>query len=276
MTRIDLLGEDEGTSGLYLVELKVSQATERQGFTELLGYANHFCTLFPLLNENQLNSIFITPMKGRIVRDAYTQELIVNRKNVLSLVPEDYNYKDNNGNQVSGVRLKVHYPDDTYFQYYENTLFSDSSFCTLVCSFPDLPDWIDSNEVNNSPNSYTKDAFSQITSHLAERLESKGYSAMVFGRQRWQEIYNGMGFEYNNSIIINAINPYKASQLDVTTYGLDRNRNIVEVDGGWTGISDNPVEHEESVIYACKEMGRINLLISHPFTSKYRAVITIF
>ena len=44
-TRIDLFGNSE-CIGLTIIELKKSKQTERQAFTELLAYANHFCSIF--------------------------------------------------------------------------------------------------------------------------------------------------------------------------------------------------------------------------------------
>src|SRR5690606_34183659 len=61
-TRIDLLGSIADSGDLVIIELKKSDQTERQAFNELLGYANHFCTLFPPLSESSLQSILIAPM----------------------------------------------------------------------------------------------------------------------------------------------------------------------------------------------------------------------
>ena len=45
ITRIDLFGMSED-GGITIIELKKSKQTERQAFTELLAYANHFCSIF--------------------------------------------------------------------------------------------------------------------------------------------------------------------------------------------------------------------------------------
>ena len=63
-TRVDLLGNSE-ISGLTIIELKKSKQTERQAFTELLAYANHFCSIFPGLKESTLTSILVAPMETR-------------------------------------------------------------------------------------------------------------------------------------------------------------------------------------------------------------------
>ena len=90
-TRIDLLGHLEGYGDLVIIKLTNSDQTERQSFTELLAYANHFCTLFPSLSETSFMSVLIAPMQGRgvrDVRDSLAQELIVNGKNTLGLIPK--------------------------------------------------------------------------------------------------------------------------------------------------------------------------------------------
>jgi len=91
-TRIDLLGNSE-CIGLAIIELKKSKQTERQAFTELLAYANHFCSIFPGLTEHAINSILIAPMETRTVRDAFVQEVLGNNKSAAALIPSDENGK---------------------------------------------------------------------------------------------------------------------------------------------------------------------------------------
>ena len=99
-TRIDLLGSSEGT-GLTIIELKKSKQTERQAFTELLAYANYFSVLFPGLGEHGILSVLVAQMESRTVRDAYFQELVTNRKNVVALLPKI---------DADNFSLEVYYP----------------------------------------------------------------------------------------------------------------------------------------------------------------------
>ena len=87
-TRVDLLGHLEEDGDLVIIELKKSYQTERQAFNQLLAYASHFCTLFPLLTESSFTLILIAPMEERGVRDAFAQELIINEKNIIAFQPE--------------------------------------------------------------------------------------------------------------------------------------------------------------------------------------------
>src|SRR5690606_9540093 len=149
-TRIDLLGSIADSGDLVIIELKKSDQTERQAFTELLAYANHFCTLFPPLSESSLQSILVAPMEGRGVRDALAQELIINDKNVVALIP---NIK---GDDVS---LTPYYPSDLYYHWIENSILADSSITVVTASFPLIEGWIDAGEEGGSPPIYTQQAF---------------------------------------------------------------------------------------------------------------------
>lgn len=136
-TRIDLLGSIADSGDLVIIELKKSDQTERQAFTELLGYANHFCTLFPPLSESSLQSILIAPMEGRGVRDALAQELIINDKNILAFIPKIDGEK---------ITLEAYYPSDLYYRWVENNVLDDSSMTVVTASFPLIDGWIDAGE----------------------------------------------------------------------------------------------------------------------------------
>ncbi len=132
-TRVDLFGNSEST-GLTIIELKKSKQTERQAFTELLAYANHFCSIFPGLKESSITSVLVAPMETRTVRDSYVQELVTNNKNAVALIPKEENGK---------ITLSVYYPDSSYCQWLENNLLDDRSMLTVAISFPVLDGWID-------------------------------------------------------------------------------------------------------------------------------------
>ena len=125
-TRIDLLGSS-GRTSLTIIELKKSKQTERQAFTELLAYANHFSVLFPGLGEHSILSILVAQMESRTVRDAYFQELVTNRKNVVALIPKVAD---------DDFSLEVYYPDEQYYKWIENNILDDHAFVAIVASFP--------------------------------------------------------------------------------------------------------------------------------------------
>jgi hypothetical protein len=204
-TRVDLFGESE-SAGLTIIELKKSKQTERQAFTELLAYANHFCSIFPGLQETTITTILVAPMQTRTVRDAYVQELIVNNKNVISLVPS----LDN-----ENISLSVYYPDETYYQRYENNLFDDRSMSTVAISFPIIEGWIDSDIKNrdNGMPEYSKAALNTISNSISHKLDSLGIHALVYASQKLGEI--GQIFPYPNTVFIVATNPFSSFRASV-------------------------------------------------------------
>lgn len=219
-TRIDLFGNSE-TNGLTIIELKKSKQTERQAYTELLAYANHFCSIFPGLTESAINSILIAPMETRTVRDAFVQELIGNNKSVAALVPKQHNCK---------ISLNVYYPDPSYYQWFENKLLDDRSMLTVAIAFPLIDGWIDSDKSSEGGEipGYSKAALNTISSTISHRLEAEGFHSLVYASQKWGEIASQL--PYPNAIYVVFLNPYsslRTSVKDKEVYG-DSNQGRLE------------------------------------------------
>lgn len=197
-TRIDLYGNSEA-NGITIIELKKSKQTERQAFTELLGYANHFCSIFPGATETAFNPILIAPMENRIVRDAYVQELLANNKNILAFVPSI------EGDEIS---LSVYYPDDSYYKWFENNLLDDASMSVVAISFPIIEGWIDTDcdETEGRIPDHSKSALNTISNTISHRLESENIHSFVYASQKWGEIADI--FPYPNTIFVVGINPF--------------------------------------------------------------------
>lgn len=204
-TRIDLLGSSD-TSGLTIIELKKSSQTERQAFTELLAYSNHFCNIFPGLNETNITSIRIAPLASRTIKDAYMQEILLNKKNILALIPEFAQNK---------IILKVYYPDDQYYKWFENNLFNDDSMTTVALSFPYIEGFIDSdiNSTDKSLPDYSKSALNEISEYISKKFESLAINSMVYASQVWGELSNL--FPYPNTIYVVAINPFSSFRTTI-------------------------------------------------------------
>lgn len=220
-TRIDLLGNSE-CIGLSIIELKKSKQTERQAFTELLAYANHFCSTFPGLTEQAINTILIAPMETRTVRDAFVQEVLGNNKFSAALIPSD-----ENGN----IKLTVYYPDESYYQWFENNLLDDRSMYTVAIAFQELKGWIDTDKNNNQkiPN-HSKEALNTISNSISHRLEAEGFHSLVYATQQWGEI--GQIFPYPNVIYAVFINPFasfKNSCHEEQVYGETRDGRVSEI-----------------------------------------------
>lgn len=230
-TRVDLLGSIADSGDLVIIELKKSDQTERQAFTELLGYANHFCTLFPPLSESSLQTILIAPMEGRGVRDALAQELIINDKNTLAFIPKIDGEK---------IRLKAYYPSDLYYRWVENNILADSSMTVVTASFPLIDGWIDAGEPGGAPPHYTQEAFKTMTSLIAQRLEADGLHGLVYARQYWAEACPA--FPYPNTLVlcvVNPFNPLRASSSDGTVFGASDQSRLDAVQAIVDQVADN-------------------------------------
>ncbi len=204
-TRIDLLGKIEEYGDLVIIELKKSKQTERQSFTELLAYANHFCTLFPSLSETSFMSVLVAPMEGRGVRDALAQELIGNDKNILGLIPDF---------QGGTVSLEPFYPSDLYYRWIENSIIGDQAFTVVTAAFPLIDGWIDAGPCGSSlPPEYTQKAFNIMTSLIAQKVEALGLHGFVYARQYWTETCPA--FQNPNTIILCLLNPFSTFRADM-------------------------------------------------------------
>lgn len=235
-TRIDLFGHSE-TNGLTIIELKKSNQTERQAYTELLAYANHFSSIFPGLTEQAINSILVAPMETRTVRDAFVQELLGNNKNAIALIPH------RQGNKFT---LSVYYPDESYFKWFENNLFDDRSMIALSISFPDIAGWIDSDRGNKDGSipCYSKDALNTIANKISHKLEAEGFHCLTYSSQKWGEI--GQLLPYPNSIFVVAVNPFAGfrTTIDKTdVYGECEEGRILEVQSIYNQLVDEYKEH---------------------------------
>lgn len=198
-TRIDLVAMTLD-NGPAIVELKKSTQTEREAFTELLAYSNYFCSLFPGATEStSVVSILIAPMETRIVQDAYFQELMLNNKNIIALIPEA-------NEDETTFKFKVYYPPDNCYITFSNSMFHDDSIRVATLAFELVDGWIDAYEGEDGDNLYVKDAFDAISSNIALELESHGYHAFVYGSQRWKEHHPI--FQLPNVIYVVALNPF--------------------------------------------------------------------
>ena len=196
-TRIDLFGNSESI-GLTIIELKKSKQTERQALTELLAYANHFCSIFPGLTENAINTILIAPMETRTVRDAFVQEILGNNKTTVALIPSDDGGK---------IKLSIYYPNESYYQWFENNLLDDRAMYTVAIEFQVIEGWIDidKDNVQKIP-SHTKHALNTISNAISHRLEADGFHSIVYSTQQWGEI--AQQFPNPNVIYAVFINPF--------------------------------------------------------------------
>ena len=85
--RTDFLGNRPGGNGIIVVELKKSDQTARQAFTELPAYGSFLRTLFTPSSKNDIMYLLISPMGERIVEQAAINQLVCDNNNVCVLEP---------------------------------------------------------------------------------------------------------------------------------------------------------------------------------------------
>lgn len=234
-TRIDLFGNSE-CIGLTIIELKKSKQTERQAYTELLAYANHFCSIYPGLTERAINSILIAPMATRTVRDAFVQEILGNNKSSAALIPSDDNGE---------IRLTIYYPDESYYQWFENNLLDDRSMYTVAVEFPEIEGWIDTDKNNDQKiPDWSKAALNTISNSISHRLEAEGLHSIVYATQQWGEI--GQQFPNPNVIYAVVLNPFasfRSSSLDDEVYGDTKEGRVSEIQAIYDQIDESEREY---------------------------------
>lgn len=203
--RADLLGQSiDGKYPLTVIELKRSNQTARQAFTELLAYNNYFCRKYPPLDQKQVLSVLVSPAEKRTILDAYIQELLFNDNPILLLEPEDPNFEISH-------KLKIVYPSEDIYKIFDNALFHDDMFTSIAFSLPNIDGWLDCNETEaKRSNQYTQDAINTISNSIALELEKNHIHAIVYGTSSWKEI--GDIFPYPHTIVVTAINPFRLNR----------------------------------------------------------------
>lgn len=231
-TRVDLLGNSEST-GLTIIELKKSNQTERQAFTELLAYSNYFGSLFPGLKESAVTSVLVAPMEGRTVKDAFVQELVSNEKNIIALIPHE---------DAGKFTLEVFYPGEEYYRAFERNILNDSSMICVALSFPMIKGWIDPDGGRDGslPPDYTLDALNVISNSIAQRLEAEGFHALIYASQKWGEV--ATLFPNPNTIFVAAMNPfcsYRTSVQEGVVYGRSDEGRLAQVQAIYDQLTDD-------------------------------------
>lgn len=235
-TRVDLFGNSNST-GITIIELKKSKQTERQAFTELLAYSNHFCSIFAGLKESAITSILVAPMETRTVKDAYVQELVSNSKNLLALIPHQC---------CNSFTLEVFYPDSSYYAHFENNILNDASMICVALEFPLIDGWIDSDlksKLRSVPD-YTKDALNTVSNSIAQRLASEGFHALIYSTQKWGEIATRL--PNPNVIVVAAINPFSSYRTAIhegQVYGSSDDGRINQVQAIYDQLTNDGKEH---------------------------------
>ncbi|WP_421289665.1 hypothetical protein [Aeromonas veronii] len=201
--RADFLATFPGDTGVGIIELKKSEQTERQAFTELLAYSNHLTTLFPAMSREDSVYILISPMETRIARDAVIQTLTFDNRKIVALIP----YFDDPSN-ITSLRLKLWIPTDNELATFSHVIFKEDNFsvCKIVWEY-DEERW-DAPKGEN-PSAELREQFNSISTIAAQKMEESGIHGFVYCSQLWSELSEK--FPYTNSLVLVGLNPYAAA-----------------------------------------------------------------
>ncbi|MDA1612169.1 MULTISPECIES: hypothetical protein [Bacillus] len=195
--RADFLGVHSERVGISIIELKKSQQTERQAFTELLAYSNHLVSLFPTMSKEDVVFILISPMKERIVREAFLHALLFDNKRVIAFVPT---FEDET--QIDSLKLRLWIPEEDDISNFKNHYFSKNNFEVFKLTWSDIPY---SQNPQKNPSDKEKLFMNSISSFVAQTMEEKNIHGFCFTSQCWPEDE----MDLPNSLIIVGMNPYE-------------------------------------------------------------------
>ncbi|MGY5732428.1 hypothetical protein [Vibrio chemaguriensis] len=214
--RTDFIAASSSENGIHIIELKKSAQTERQTFTELLGYSSHFNAKFKVFGKQDIGLIVIAPMVERIVQESVVQTLVYENKLVFALT---YNFTD--PTDISTIYLKAWLPSSSDIADFTSNTFRND--CISTVSFV----WRAKNHIGLE----TKEVLNNIVGHISQNFESKGINGFALSLSYDQNM------SYPNQICIGAINPYLTSKHDFyTDYP---GRMYEKVNGDWSQYQPN-------------------------------------
>lgn len=201
-TRADFLGVTPDSPGFTIVELKKPDtSTEREAFTQLLGYGNHVATIFPLMSKEDLVYVLIAPMAERIVRDAFVHALLFDGKRVFALQPTFVNPQN-----ITTLRLKPWVPPLEDVTRLTEAAFNPKHFEVWKGAWRNTPDIWNVKKGEDIPDWLTQ-RMNQVSVYAAQMMESKGIHGFAYCSQTWQELEEEIPF--TNALVIVGINPYQ-------------------------------------------------------------------
>jgi len=240
--RADFLGVSLEPPCFVIIELKKSNRTERDSFTELLAYSNHITTAFPTMCKADIYYILIAPMDSRIVREALIHSLVFDRKFVYALIPYF-----TNENAIQSLRLKPWIPDIETISTITGSVFAAKNFSVAKIVWEHSDEWCDA-----------KSRFNRISAFAAQIMEHQGIHGFVFSSQVWTELVEVLPL--SNSLVIVALNPYAISNPlfePYTTSGFDLTKVLPGLKNSAKEVGDQ--ENYHFVLYSCWDSHLLNI-----------------
>lgn len=196
--RADFLASHEGTPGIFIIELKKADYSEREAFTELMAYAYSLNAIFPSSCTDDVKYVLIAPAETKTLKAAFLQALIFENKRVCLLQPY---FGD--PNDINTLSLQPFIPTATDISLFSNRAFKKRNFDVEVTCWTEITGYWNSGKSN--PGQYQKERMVDLTTYAAQMMEAKKIHGFVYAQQSWPEIQ----MPYPNKLVFVVLNPYK-------------------------------------------------------------------
>lgn len=201
--RTDFLAYRYGSDGIIVIELKKSDQTARQAYTELLAYGSYLRTKFTPMSGGDIIYVLISPVGERIVEQATINTLIYDNNNVCLLVPK---YEDDD---INTLKLELWIPDKKVFKDLSYSCFNKENISVSKIVWESLPDeWSPMPGEQPTPEMYKR--LNKVSSIAAQLMEERGIHGFVYCAQLIPE-FAKTGFDMN-AIVLAGVNPYKVTR----------------------------------------------------------------
>lgn len=201
--RTDFLANRCGDDGIVVIELKKSDQTARQAYTELLAYGSYLRTKFTPMSGGDIIYVLISPAGERIVEQATINTLIYDNNKVCLLIPK---YEDDD---INTLKLELWIPDNKVFKDLSYSCFNRENISVSKIVWESLPDeWSPKPGEKPTPEMYKR--LNKASSIAAQIMEERGIHGFVYCAQLIPE-FAKTGFDMN-AIVLAGVNPYKVTR----------------------------------------------------------------
>ena len=196
---LDLIGSHE--DGLFILELKVDRAAERNAFSELFAYSNYVAGMFALSGHKDITNVLVSAMDVKITRQAYLYDLLIADRDTVVYAPVFVT------NYLDSLRLRLYVPSDNEFRRFTNRLLSHDMMGCVVLTIDDIPGWIEKDE-GKSLNDWTRKHLAGTATYAAQLMEEERLHGFCFVRKFWSSI----PWSDRSSLFICALNPFRLAE----------------------------------------------------------------
>lgn len=201
--RTDFLANRCGDDGIVVIELKKSDQTARQAYTELLAYGSYLRTKFTPMSGGDIIYVLISPVGERIVEQATINTLIYDNNKVCLLIPK---YE---GEDIKSLKLELWIPDNKVFKDLSCSCFNRENISVSKIVWESLTDeWSPKPGEKPTPEMYKR--LNKVSSIAAQLMEERGIHGFVYCAQLIPD-FAKTGFDMN-AIVLAGINPYKVTR----------------------------------------------------------------